>query len=115
MICKKYIGNGSKLDMWFWKMEDADWNVILEEMHDEEHPLCELKLEWRDNNYEPCYIEFIKCIGSHTTSVRWDVGFSSILSDRLLPLLLEALKDNRSIKHFDLKTTCTFKQAVMTN
>jgi hypothetical protein len=98
------------------KMKDADCHIILEEVNNREHPLRELRLKWSGtNNAEPRFIESTKAIGAHKTLVKFTFPMNSISRDNKLAALLEALKDNRSIKDlstsseaFDLDTARAF-------
>lgn len=99
--------NGIKMHVTLDTIEDDEWDIILEEMRSKEHPLRELKLSWRNHTeelVESGFIEFAKSIETHTTLIKLNCRILRVLSDAKAIVLLEALKNNRSIKHLSLNS-----------
>jgi hypothetical protein len=118
------------MELSFYEIEDADWDIILKEIRDKEHPLRELELLRSDDDdgddddqaIKPGFTEFAKTIGAHTTLVKLKFHISSVEKDVQSAVLLKALKDNRTIKHlsvnsedFDSKTAHTLAEMLMNN
>ncbi len=111
--------------MLLYETEHIDWDIILEEMSNKDHPLRELELQWTvndDRSVELGFIELTKTIGAHTTLIKLDCEIDSNSSDTKKAVLLEALKDNRSIKYLRLRceelnsnTAHAFAQTLMNN
>jgi hypothetical protein len=86
-------------------MEDADWDIVLEGMCNKEYPLRELELQWNSSDnetIEPGFIEITKAIGAHTTLIRFKSNIFPISRDNRTAILLEALKENKSIKQLSV-------------
>jgi hypothetical protein len=106
-ISRDYIENGIRMHVTLDTIGDSEWDIILEEMHNKEYPLRELQLCWRNYTDEPVesgFIEFAKTIQTHTTLIKLNCRILRILWDAKATVLLEALKNNRSIKHLSLNS-----------
>jgi hypothetical protein len=107
------------------EINDADWNILLEEICNKKHPLRELELNWQlsgDGPVESGFVELANAIGTHTTLINFSISFNNTLADKKLSIIFKALKDNRSIKYlyihaacFDKETADGFASALMNN
>ncbi|CAF3271599.1 unnamed protein product [Rotaria sp. Silwood2] len=75
-----------------------------------------------DRLIEPSFIELAKIMEDHTTLIKLDCSIKRYSPGTKTAMLLEALKDNRSIKHlslncdeFDSNTAHAFAQTLMNN
>ena len=124
-ILKNYSEDGTKMVIYFNKIEDADWEIILDEVRDKSHPLKELELSLsaiKDEPIKPGFIELMNIIGSHTTLIKFECLIYSVENDDKPIILLKALKDNRSIKNlllgshdFDSKTAHALAESLINN
>jgi hypothetical protein len=106
-IEKNDVQNNAKIGLSFSDIGDADWDMTLKKIRDQEHPMRELELCDACLNYEPVAPSFIKlteAIAAHTTLIKLSLEFYSVLSDDRSTILLKAIKDNHSIKHLSLRS-----------
>jgi hypothetical protein len=120
-----YIEEGIQIQLAWYSVEDIDWKIVLEQMRDKEHPLRELEIRWGENidqSMERSFIELIKIIQDHKTLIKLNCTINKYSSDTKTAMFLEALKDNRSIKHitircneFDSNTADALARTLMNN